>query len=126
MKYRIRLVRTQVAERFVRAVDEDTALEKVNEELARPYGMFVSWDTQAIEVADIEAMPMPIGGTSPIDGGPLLLSVKDAVTHLGIARSKMYELVNAGEIPSLSLGSRRLVSREALNEFVTQMSKPVR
>lgn len=126
MKYRIRLVRTQVAERFVRAADEDAALEKVHEEVARPYGLFISWDTQTVEVADIEAMPMTIGGTSPIDGGPLLLSIKDAATHLGIARSKMYELVNVGEIPSLSLGTRRLVSREALNEFVNQMSRPAR
>jgi excisionase family DNA binding protein len=126
VKYRIRVVRTQVAERFVRATDEDAALEKVYEELARPYGLFVSWDTRSIEVAEVEALPMTIGGTSPVDGGPLLMSIKDAAVHLGIPRSKMYELVSAGEMPSVSIGSRRLVSREALNEFVAQMSRPAR
>ncbi len=126
MKYRIQLVRTQVAERSVRAVDEDAALEKIRQELATHYGPFVSWETKSVEVADVEAVPTTIGGVSPVDGGPLLLSVKDAATHLGVARSKMYELVNNGELPSLALGGRRLVSREALNEFVVQMSRPAR
>ncbi len=126
MKYRVQVVRTQVAERFVRATDEDAALDKIHEELARPYGLFVSWDTRAVEFGEVEAIPTTIGPTSPVDGGPLLLSVKDAATHLGIARSKMYELINSGEIASVHIGSRRLVSREALNAFVLEAQRTSR
>lgn len=126
MKYRIRLVRTQVAERSMRAVDEDAALEKIKQELATHYGPFVAWETKAVEVTDVEAIPITISGTPPPEGGPLLMSIKDAATYLGLGRSKMYELVNCGELPSLALGGRRLVSRQALNEFVAQMSRPAR
>lgn len=115
-----------MAERSVRAVDEAAALEKVKQELTTAYGPFVSWETKSVEVADVEALPMTIDGVAQVEGGPLLLSVKDAAAYLGLGRSKMYELVNCGELPSLALGGRRLVSREALNEFVAQMSRPAR
>jgi excisionase family DNA binding protein len=53
-----------------------------------------------------------------VDGGPLLLSVKDAAAHLGISRGLMYELLNRGDMESLRIGPRRLVSREAINRFI--------
>jgi excisionase family DNA binding protein len=58
-----------------------------------------------------------------VDGGPLLLSVKDAAAHLGISRGLMYQLLNRGEIESVRIGQRRVVSREAMNRFIETNSR---
>src|SRR5258706_14563248 len=110
MRYRVRVVRVQVAERAVRAADEEAASGKVQEELAQPYGFIGRWETTAveIEVVGIESALGSTGGS--VEGGPLLLSVQDAAKHLGASRSLMYELVNTGAIESLHLAARRLVS----------------
>lgn len=46
----------------------------------------------------------------------LALSVSDAAALLGISRSKAYELVGDGTIPSVKLGDRLVVPRRALEE----------
>jgi excisionase family DNA binding protein len=81
---------------------------------------------EAVDVAGIDALPMTLGETGRVEGAPLLMSVKDAAIHLGIGSLTMYELINARELPSLTLGRRRLVRREALNQFVEHMSRPAR
>lgn len=122
MRYCIKLVRTQFAERVVIAADEDSAIAKVRAELAQPYGFFGRWDDGRVEITDIEARPtVEVGALAP-DGGPMLLSVKDAAIHLGVSRTLLYELVQRGEIKSLQLGRRRLISREALREFIEENS----
>src|ERR1700674_2900226 len=118
MRSRFRIIRTQTAERSIRASDEDAAMQKVREELGQPYGFLGRWENAALEVellsvdSGVEIQPQAV------DGGPLLLSVKDAATHLGISRGLMYELLNTGEIESLRIGKRRLISRDALHRFV--------
>lgn len=120
MRYCIKLVRTQFAERVVHAADEDAAIAKVRVELAQPYGFFGRWDDGSVEIVDIERRPtISPGGLGP-DGGPMLLSVKDAAIQLGVSRGSLYELVQRGEIRSLQLGRRRLISRDALREFVDE------
>jgi len=57
-------------------------------------------------------------GAVAADGGRLLLSVSEAAKRLGISRGRLYELVNRGEIDSVSIGRRRLVSRDALAKFI--------
>ena len=52
--------------------------------------------------------------------GKLLLSVDQAAQRLSIGRSLCYELVMRGDIPSLKLGSRRLVPVSALETFVSE------
>lgn len=49
MRYRIRITRAQAAERVVSAKDEDSALDKVRQELAQPYGFFGRWETVTTE-----------------------------------------------------------------------------
>jgi excisionase family DNA binding protein len=118
MRYRFRIIRTQTAERSIRATDEDAAMQKLREELDQPYGFFGRWEQMAL---DVELVGVDSGIAAPaqsVDGGPLLLSVKDAAEHLGISRGMMYELINAEEIQSIRIGRRRLISREALNRFV--------
>ena len=47
-----------------------------------------------------------------------LLTVVDAAEHLRISRSKLYELLADGEIPSVRIGRTRRIAMSALAEFV--------
>lgn len=118
MRYRVRISRVQVAERVVRAADEDAALDKVREELRQPYGFLGRWETVGTEV-EVLAVETSVGGapTVPADDA-LLLSVVDAAKALGVSRGSLYELVNGGEIRSLQIGRRRLIPRTALVDFI--------
>lgn len=52
---------------------------------------------------------------------PLLLRVDDAAKTLSISRSVMYELIRAGTIKSVSIGRSRLISKQALIEYITYL-----
>ena len=45
-------------------------------------------------------------------------SVAEAATTLGISRTTLYELVNAGVIPTFSIGTKTLITVQALEDFV--------
>lgn len=49
---------------------------------------------------------------------PLLVSVEDAAKAIGLGKSKLYELLLSGQLKSLKIGRRRLISRHDLNEFI--------
>ena len=51
---------------------------------------------------------------------PLLLSVNATAEALGIGRSKCYELILRGELRSLTIGSRRLVPRRAIEDYIAE------
>jgi excisionase family DNA binding protein len=123
VRFRIRAIRAQVAERTVRAPDEEAAVRKVQEELAQPYAFLGRWETTALEVEIVGVEASLPGVPTGVDGGPLLLSVQEAAKHLGISRGLVYELVNSGEIESIHLGRRRLISRDAINRFVESHSR---
>jgi excisionase family DNA binding protein len=48
----------------------------------------------------------------------LLLSVEEAAEQLRLGRTRTYQLVMSGRIRSVTIGRRRLVLRESLEEFV--------
>jgi excisionase family DNA binding protein len=50
--------------------------------------------------------------------GPLLLSPREAAKALGMGRSRLYELLRAGEIKSLKVGRLRKIARADLDAFV--------
>lgn len=50
----------------------------------------------------------------------LLLRPAEAAELLSISRSKIYELVNAGEIPSIRLGGAIRIPRRSLEEFISR------
>ncbi len=52
---------------------------------------------------------------------PLLIGVETAATVLGVKRSKLYELIAIGSLKSVKVGARRLISSEALREFVSSL-----
>ena len=45
-------------------------------------------------------------------------SVAEAATTLGVSRTTLYELVKAGVIPSFSIGTKTLITAQALEDFV--------
>ena len=49
---------------------------------------------------------------------PLLLSVVEAAALCGVGKTLMWEFVAAGRVESLHLGKRRLIPRQALEDFV--------
>jgi len=64
-------------------------------------------------------------GTTPLNLGEaglsLLLSVEEAAVLLRLGRTRTYQLVMCGQIPSVTIGRRRLVVRQGLEEFVRSL-----
>jgi excisionase family DNA binding protein len=52
------------------------------------------------------------------DGGPVAYDVPEVLRRLGVTRPTIYRFLRSGELRSFRLGSRRLVSAEALAEFI--------
>lgn len=50
-----------------------------------------------------------------------LNSIESTMAQLGIGRSKVYELIASGQLRSVKVGRRRLVSEAAINEFVENL-----
>ncbi len=46
--------------------------------------------------------------------------VKEAAKEIGLSRTKMYEVLNRGEIPYFKVDSVRLISRRALEEWIAK------
>lgn len=55
-------------------------------------------------------------------GVPVSVTVDGAAGLLGISASKTWELIAAGEVPSLMLGGRRLVPFRELQEVVSRVA----
>ena len=50
-----------------------------------------------------------------------LYSVREAHELLNISRAKFYSLISSQQIVTVKIGSRRLVPREAIDEFVARL-----
>jgi excisionase family DNA binding protein len=61
-------------------------------------------------------------GDRPVDDDLEALSVADAAKRLGISRSKFYELIGRNEIPSITIGTRRLIPLRALRNWVDEQT----
>lgn len=59
-----------------------------------------------------------IGELSRLPQGPMLFDIRTASTALGIGRDNLYELMRAGEIESVRIGRRVLLSRQAIEKFI--------
>jgi len=53
---------------------------------------------------------------------PLMLSVPDVASVLGISRAGAYELVKEKGFPTLSIGSRILIPRDKLIKWIDEKS----
>lgn len=55
------------------------------------------------------------------DAAPLFLSIAAAARRLGISERKLYPLVMSGEIPSVTIGRRRLIAPSALEAYARSL-----
>jgi excisionase family DNA binding protein len=51
----------------------------------------------------------------------LLLSAEDVAEALTISRTRVYEILAAGELFSVKLGKVRRIPRESLNEYIDKL-----
>lgn len=51
----------------------------------------------------------------------LAYPVAEAAQLLGVSRSQLYELFNTGDVPSVKIGTRRLVRHEALVAYLDRL-----
>ena len=76
---------------------------------------------------DLDALDSP-ASTGDLGGGPVdqmerrTLSVSEAARVLGISRAHAYDCVHSGELPSISLGRRVVVPRQAIEELLARGS----
>lgn len=49
---------------------------------------------------------------------PLMLSVKELATVLGVSRTSAYELTKTKGFPSIKIGSRVVITKEKLIEWI--------
>jgi excisionase family DNA binding protein len=54
---------------------------------------------------------------------PRLLAIKQVIFELGISRTALYELINAGRLKTVKIGRRRLVPIEAIEKLVADLGK---
>jgi excisionase family DNA binding protein len=55
---------------------------------------------------------------------PILLTPIEAAQVLRIGRSKLYQLLQAGELESVHIGACRRIPAEALNDLVARLRSP--
>jgi excisionase family DNA binding protein len=119
MRYRVVVSRVQVAERHVRAVNEEEAIKRIQAELDRPYGFLGSWRTTNTDIDVTEAeRALETSPPQVSDEGRTLLTIKEAAAHLGVSYGTLYELVNTAEIAHVAIGRRKYISREDLKSFI--------
>jgi excisionase family DNA binding protein len=56
----------------------------------------------------------------------LLLSPTEAAAHLGIGRSKVYELMRLGQLRSVTIGASRRIPQAALADFIAALAEEPR
>jgi excisionase family DNA binding protein len=52
---------------------------------------------------------------------PLSVDIAAACGLTGLGRSKLYELLGNGEIPSVKIGRRRIITVSAIREFLDRL-----
>ena len=54
-------------------------------------------------------------------GVPRLLSIKQACRLLGLSRTTLYALLASGKLRSVTIGRRRFVPSDAIDEFIATL-----
>jgi len=54
---------------------------------------------------------------------PYLLPINEAAKTLGIGRTKLYELISAGEVDLLKIGSKSLVTTASIQALVARLGE---
>ena len=64
---------------------------------------------------------MKVLKASTNDQTRLLLTVDEAAERLGLGRTKVYELLNRGELASVRIGTARRVPASALETYIERL-----
>ena len=64
------------------------------------------------------ALPKPCPDTLPLSFEPITVRIPVAVRMTGIGRSKLYELIKAGEVETVKIGTATLVKVASLHRLV--------
>ncbi len=67
----------------------------------------------------METMPHPVTSNPVPDR--IAVTPDEAAWLLGVSRSRIYELLNAGDLPSVKIGRSRRIPRQALVDFVAEL-----
>jgi excisionase family DNA binding protein len=54
---------------------------------------------------------------------PIAFTINDAVAYSGLSRSRLYILIQTAELPSLQVGGRRMIRRDALDALFDTFGK---
>ncbi len=57
------------------------------------------------------------------DNNKLALSVTEAAALLGVSRPTVYTLIHRDDFPAFKVGSRTLISRAGLNEWIGKQTE---
>ena len=63
-----------------------------------------------------------MGGVERVPVERMLFRPAEAAQAIGVSRSRVYELINSGEIPSLKVGGVRRVPVDKLREWIERHS----
>ena len=59
--------------------------------------------------------------TNPSRDEPLLYTIPEAATALRISRTKLYELLDSGDVESVYIGRSRKIPTEALRTYIDRL-----
>ncbi|MFK4836953.1 helix-turn-helix domain-containing protein [Microbacterium sp. ZW T2_14] len=119
MRYLVRVTKVEAAERWIRSDDEESAAQKVRDEMVTPWAWVGSWERLATEVQVVGEGPPKAPPPNPLsETGAMLHGLREAASALGVPYSALYAMTNRGEIEYTLIGSRKYISRETLAAFV--------
>ena len=120
MRFKVVVTKVEVAELWVRATEEETAAQKVKEELKTTWADAGHWERKATEVDVIESETESLSRTAQTiePSGPMLLKLKDAAAELGISYGTLHALMKEGGIEYTKVGSGKYISRASLSAFI--------
>ena len=58
-----------------------------------------------------------------IEQGRILYSIEDAARKLSISRSTLYTRIQTGEVATVRIGNRRLISRKSLERYEDRLTR---
>jgi excisionase family DNA binding protein len=64
-----------------------------------------------------------VPATIPSRSEPLLYTIPEAATALRVSRTKLYELLDSGEIESIHIGRSRKIPAEALRTYIDRLRR---
>lgn len=120
MRFKVVVTKVEVAELWVRAVDEEAAAQQVKDELRNSWAYAGRWEIKAREVEVVESAG-ELPGTQqnvPAENGPMLLKLKDAASELGISYGTLHALVKDDGIADTHVGAGKYISRASLAAFI--------